>query len=316
MPSFSFLSTLLTYDIEPIMALPSRIAVIGGGQMGLGIAYVSALHAKAQVQLVDADPSQLEKAVSFFGSLLAKDVKKGKISEIQAKEARERLQTVSSIEKLASGSSSSPQMAIEAVTERLSIKQSIFSSLAQHLPEDAILCTNTSSISISKIAASALRKGEDPAKSTSPSRAIGLHFMNPVPVLKLVELIPSLQTSPQVIDIATRFAEACGKTVVQSKDTPGFIANRLLMPYINEAIIALSEGIGTKEGIDTTMRLGMAHPMGPLTLADFIGLDTCYYIMQTLHSETGDSKYRPAVLLGRMVDAGWMGKKSGKGFYE
>lgn len=140
--------------------------------------------------------------------------------------------------------------------------------------------------------------------------------MNPVPVLRLVELIPALQTSPQVVSLAKAFAEACGKTVVQSADTPAFIANRLLMPYINEAILCLSESVATKEDIDTTMTLGMSHPMGPLKLADFIGLDTCLYIMETLYRETSDSKYRPATLLGRYVDAGWYGKKSGKGFYE
>ncbi|CAO1622635.1 unnamed protein product [Sympodiomycopsis kandeliae] len=293
----------------------NHIGVIGSGQMGLGIAYVAAVTAQSKVLLCDTSQTQLNKSLSLFDTLLAKDVKKSKLTQQQADEARSRLSVVEGIDKMAA-SNTTVQMVVEAATENLSVKQKIFGHLAKVMPEECILATNTSSISVSKIAASALKEGEEASLSKSPSRCLGLHFMNPVPVLKLVELIPALQTTPEVVSTAKSFAERCGKTVVLSKDTPAFIANRLLMPYINEAIIVYSEGVATKEDIDTTMKLGMSHPMGPLTLADFIGLDTCLYIMQTMYTETGDSKYRPATLLGRMVDAGWVGKKGGKGFYD
>lgn len=303
-----------------------RLAVIGAGQMGTGIAYVSALRARCtSVTLVDSSPQQLSKSNTFLESLLQKDLSKGKIKEEEAQHARGAWRTVGSVEELRSahpgkaGGDEGLDMVIEAATEKLPVKQSIFASLAQAFPDShTILATNTSSISLSKIAASAVlaSEGEEIAKSRSASRVVGLHWMNPVPVLPLVEIIPALQTSPETLRRAREFAEVCGKTLVQSKDSPSFIANRLLMPYLNEAIICLDEGVASREDIDATMHLAMGHPMGPLRLADFIGLDTCASIMHTLHNETGDSKYRPAVLLGRMVDAGWVGKKGGKGFYE
>ncbi|CAE7097348.1 unnamed protein product [Rhizoctonia solani] len=184
---------------------------------------------------------------------------------------------------------------------------------------DAILASNTSSISITKIAAAAIAEGVSPTSEQgkqSAGRVVGLHFFNPVPVMKLVELISGLQTTPETLGRARSFAEACGKVVTVSKDVPGFVSNALLMPFINEAIMCLEKGVATRDDIDTTLKLGMAHPMGPLTLADFIGLDTCLAIQRVLYEGTGDSKYRPSVLLERMVDAGWLGKKSGKGFYD
>lgn len=199
---------------------------------------------------------------------------------------------------------------IEAVPEIPSLKFKIFSSLAQICPPHAILATNTSSISITKIAASTTK---DPKDTSASSRVISTHFMNPVPVQKGVEIITGLQTSQETIDIAIAFCKAMGKIPSQSADSPGFLANRILMPYINEAIICLETGVGARDDIDAIMKNGTNVPMGPLQLADFIGIDTCLAIMKVLHEETGDSKYRPSVLLGKMVDAGWLGKKSGKG---
>ena len=202
---------------------------------------------------------------------------------------------------------------IEAVPEIPSLKVSIFAQLAQICPAHAILATNTSSISITKIAAATTT---DPKDLSAASRVISTHFMNPVPVQKGVEIITGLQTSQATIDTAVEFVKAMGKVPSMSADSPGFLANRILMPYINEAVICLETGVGQKEDIDSIMKTGTNVPMGPLQLADFIGLDTCLAIMKTLHEELGDSKYRPAVLLGKMVDAGWLGKKSGKGFYD
>lgn len=202
---------------------------------------------------------------------------------------------------------------IEAVPEVLDLKTSIFSKLAEICPSHAILATNTSSISITKIAAATT---QDPTDLSAASRVISTHFMNPVPVQKGVEIITGLQTSQETIDTALELVRKMGKIPSQSADSPGFLANRILMPYINEAIICLETGVGRKEDIDNIMKNGTNVPMGPLQLADFIGLDTCLAIMRVLHSETGDSKYRPSILLGRMVDAGWLGKKSGKGFYD
>ena len=202
---------------------------------------------------------------------------------------------------------------IEAVPEILDLKTKIFAQLAQVCPSHAILATNTSSISITKIAAATTK---DPTDLSAASRVISTHFMNPVPVQKGVEIISGLQTSQATIDTALDLVKRMGKVASQSADSPGFLANRILMPYINEAVICLETGVGGKEDIDNIMKNGTNVPMGPLQLADFIGLDTCLAIMKVLHIETGDSKYRPAVLLGKMVDAGWLGKKSGKGFYD
>lgn len=202
---------------------------------------------------------------------------------------------------------------IEAVPEIPDLKTSIFSQLAQIAPKHAILATNTSSISITKIAAAT---STDPKDLQAPSRVVSTHFMNPVPIQKGVEIISGLQTSQETLDTALEFVQRMGKVPSISADTPGFLANRILMPYLNEAVICLETGVGGREDIDNIMKNGTNVPMGPLTLADFIGLDTCLAIMNVLHQETGDSKYRPSGLLKRMVEAGWLGKKSGKGFYD
>jgi len=282
--------------------------------MGMGIALVSALRARVPVLLHDKSPEQVKKGLAFTHKLLEKDVGKGRLTSEEAKEARDRITVVDGLKGLRD-----VDMIVEAVSENLSLKQSIFSAFSQELRPDAILATNTSSISITKIAASAVPQGISPSSEQgkkSAGRVVGLHFFNPVPVMKLVELISALQTNTQTLDRARAFAVACGKEVTTSKDVPGFVSNALLMPFINEAIMHLEKGIATREDIDTTLKLGMNHPMGPLQLADFIGLDTCLAIQKTLYDGTGDSKYRPSVLLERMVDAGWLGKKNGKGFYD
>ncbi|KAI0295277.1 3-hydroxyacyl-CoA dehydrogenase [Russula brevipes] len=275
------------------------LGVIGAGQMGLGIAYVAALKAKVPVQLYDRSHEQVTKGLKFMDRLLAKDVAKGKIQEADARHARER---VSAIDQAVGPNrlavfSPLPERTLEAASENLEVKQRIFAELAAETRPDAILATNTSSISITKIAASAVPQGESAASAlgkSSAGRVVGLHFFNPVPVMKLVELISALQTSSETLSRAGAFAAACDK----------------------EAIMSLERGVATRDDIDKTLRLGMNHPMGPLQLADFIGLDTCLAIQETLHAGTGDSKYRPSILLERMVDAGWLGRKSGKGFYE
>ncbi|BGP13645.1 hypothetical protein JCM10213v2_001577 [Rhodosporidiobolus nylandii] len=280
--------------------------------MGVGIAYVAAKTAATRVLLSDRSPTQLTKALTFVDSLLAKEVKKGRLGTEEASRVRGRITTLEG-NAVEEGGMGEVDLVVEAVSEHLPTKRAIFSSLATHLPPHAILASNTSSISLSTLAASAAnsKTGEDRSR-----QVVGFHFFNPVPVMKLVEIIPALQTDPQVLETAREFAKKMGKTVVQSADSPGFISNRLLMPFINEAVIALETGVASKEDIDTTLKLGMAHPMGPLQLADFIGLDTCLSIMKVLLEETGDSKYRPSVLLGRMVSAGYLGKKSGRGFYD
>ncbi|EPQ55327.1 hypothetical protein GLOTRDRAFT_76695 [Gloeophyllum trabeum ATCC 11539] len=293
------------------------LGVLGSGQMGLGIAYVAALRAKVPVLLYDRSTEQIEKGLKFMDKLLAKDVSKGKIQDIEAKEARDRVTVVS--QDQAYKGFRDVDMVVEAVSENLPLKQKIFSSLSAECRPDAILASNTSSISITKIAASTIPEGQSSASGSgkqSAARVVGLHFFNPVPVMKLVELISALQTSEDTLNRARAFAVACGKEVTVSKDVPGFVSNALLMPFINEAIMWLEKGVATKEDIDKTLKLGMNHPMGPLELADFIGLDTCLAIQQTLYQGTGDSKYRPSVLLERMVDAQWYGRKNGKGFYE
>jgi len=293
------------------------LGVIGAGQMGLGIAYVAALKAKVPVQLYDRSLEQVTNGLKFMDRLLAKDVAKGKIQEADARHARERVSVVD--QAVGVRALRDVDMVIEAASENLEVKQRIFAELAAETRPDAILATNTSSISITKIAASVVPQGESAASAlgkSSAGRVVGLHFFNPVPVMKLVELISALQTSSETLSRARAFAAACDKEVTESKDVPGFVSNALLMPFINEAIMSLERGVATRDDIDKTLRLGMNHPMGPLQLADFIGLDTCLAIQETLHAGTGDSKYRPSILLERMVDAGWLGRKSGKGFYE
>ena len=242
--------------------------------------------------------------------LLEKDVSKQRISQADADSARSLLSLTTKLDDL-----SNADFIIEAVPEIPSLKAEIFSKLAKVAPAHAILSTNTSSISITKIAA-ATAPPENPTDLTAASRVISTHFMNPVPIQKGVEIISGLQTSPETLETAIEFCKRMGKVPSQSADSPGFLANRILMPYINEAIICLETGVGTKEDIDNIMKNGTNVPMGPLQLADFIGVDTCLAIMKVLHEETGDSKYRPAILLRKMVDAGWVGKKCGKGFYD
>ncbi|KAI0753458.1 3-hydroxyacyl-CoA dehydrogenase [Daedaleopsis nitida] len=288
--------------------------VIGAGQMGLGIAFVSAVHAKVNVLLYDKSKDQVSSGLGLMRKILDKDVSKGKLTSEAAKEALERVTVVDDLKGLRGA-----DMVVEAVSENFAIKESIFRTLAAEMSPKAILASNTSSISITKIAATTIPKGmnaSDSAAKESTSRVVGLHFFNPVPVMKLVELIPATQTSQETFERARAYAIACGKEVTSSKDVPGFVANGLLMPFINEAIMMLERGVATREDIDKTLKLGMNHPMGPLQLADFIGLDTCLAIQQTIYHGTGDSKYRPSVLLERMVDAQYYGKKSGKGFYD
>ncbi|KNZ81229.1 3-hydroxybutyryl-CoA dehydrogenase [Termitomyces sp. J132] len=283
------------------------LGVVGAGQMGTGIALVAVLRAKVPVLLHDRSPEQVKKGLSLVDKLLAKDVGKGRLTSDQAKEAMDRINVVGDMKSLRD-----VDMVVEAsaVSENLSLKQSIFASFAKELRPDAILATNTSSISITKIAASAIPVGvsaTSDAGKQSAGRVVGLHFFNPVPVMKLVELISALQTTTDTLDRARAFAVACGKEVTVSKDVPGFVSNALLMPFINEAIMCLEKGIATRENIDTTLKLGMNHPMGPLQLGrEDIGLDTCLAIQQTLYEGTRDSKYRPSVLLERMVDAQWL----------
>jgi 3-hydroxybutyryl-CoA dehydrogenase len=285
-----------------------KLGVIGAGQMGLGIGLVAAQRASVPVTLIDNSQASIDKGLKFADKLLEKDVSKQRISQEDATKARERISTSTNIEDL-----NSVDFVIEAVPEIPELKFDIFSRLAQICPSHAILATNTSSISITRIAAATAK---DPTDLSASSRVISTHFMNPVPVQKGVEIITGLQTSQETIDTAIEFCKRMGKIPSKSADSPGFLANRILMPYINEAVICLETGVGEKEDIDNIMKNGTNVPMGPLQLADFIGLDTCLAIMKVLYNETGDSKYRPAVLLRKMVDAGWLGKKSGKGFYD
>ncbi|KAK6334332.1 hypothetical protein TWF730_003547 [Orbilia blumenaviensis] len=280
-----------------------NLSVIGAGQMGLGIALVAARHASLPVTLIDSSEASISKATSFISKLLDKDVAKSRLTEEEASAIKSRITTSTDINSV-----SNSDFIIEAVPEIVDLKLKIFKQLGEISKPTAILATNTSSISITKIAAAA---GPDAA-----DRVISTHFMNPVPVQPGVEIITALQTSPKTLQTSLDLCKAMKKLPSKSADTPGFLANRILMPYINEAIICLESGIGGKEDIDGIMKNGTGVPMGPLTLADFIGLDTCLAIMKVLYQDTGDSKYRPSVLLQRMVDAGWVGKKCGKGFYD
>ncbi|KAK4168985.1 3-hydroxyacyl-CoA dehydrogenase [Cladorrhinum sp. PSN259] len=294
--------------VRPAAAV-KRLGVVGAGQMGLGIALVAATKAGVAVTLVDSSQKSLDKGLAFADKLLAKDVSKQRITQEQADAARALLTPSTTLDEL-----SSADFVIEAVPEIPALKFDIFAKLAEICPKHAILATNTSSISITSIAAATT--GGNPTDISNSSRVVSTHFMNPVPVQKGVEIIAGLQTSKETLDTAVEFCKRMGKIPSISADSPGFLANRILMPYINEAIICLETKVGDRDSIDAIMKNGTNVPMGPLQLADFIGLDTCLAIMKVLHTETGDSKYRPSVLLKNMVDAGWLGKKSGKGFYD
>lgn len=276
-----------------------KVMVIGAGQMGAGIAHVFA-QSGFDVLLNDMKPDALEKGMKQIEHLLTRAVKKERISEDEKRATLDRLKPSSDLQD-----ASDRDFVIEAVIENMDVKTSVFGDLDEITPAHAILATNTSSLPITEIA----------SKTNRPAQVIGMHFMNPVPIMKLVEVIRGLQTSDATYQAVEDIAKQLNKAPVEVNDSPGFAANRIVMPMINEAIFALQEGVASKEDIDTVMKLGMNHPMGPLTLADFIGLDTCLYIMEVLYEGFSDSKYRPCPLLRQYVKAGWLGKKSGKGFY-
>ena len=276
------------------------VGIVGAGQMGSGIAHAAAL-AGYRVLLYDVSPERIENGMATVSGNLARSVSHGKIEEKDRQAALARIASAASIEKLAAA-----DLVIEAATEDETVKRKIYQQLCPVLNPEAILATNTSSISITRLA----------AQTDRPERFIGIHFMNPVPVMKLVELVRGIATEDQTFEIAKAFAQKLDKTVTVAEDFPAFIVNRILLPMINEAIYTLYEGVGSVDSIDTAMRLGANHPMGPLQLADFIGLDTCLSIMQVLHDGLSNSKYRPCPLLVKYVEAGWLGRKAGRGFYD
>ncbi len=276
-----------------------RVLVVGAGQMGGGIAQVLAAKGH-EVLLNDIDETRIRHGIDGIAKRLERDVEKGRLSPAQRGEILEHIDPRPHVHDL------DVTLAIEAATERLDLKLDLFRFLDANTPPEAILASNTSSISITVLG----------AVTSKPDRVIGMHFMNPVPVMKLVEVIRGIATSDASFAFVRDLALALDKTPVEVRDFPGFVANRVLLPMINEAIYALYEGVASVEAIDTVMKLGMNHPMGPLALADFIGLDTCLAIMNVLHEGLGDSKYRPCPLLKQYVAAGWLGKKSGRGFYD
>lgn len=275
------------------------IGVIGGGTMGNGIAHVAG-RSGFQVILYDIEQRQLDNALATIGRNLEREAAKNKITADDKAAALARILPATKVSALADA-----DFIIEAVVEDVGVKSKVFESVDAIARPGVILASNTSSISITKIA----------ARTKRPDKVIGMHFMNPVPVMNLVEVVRGLATSDETYNTTKRLAESFGKTPVEVNDYPGFVSNRVLMPMINEAIYCVMEGVGTAEAVDSVMKLGMNHPMGPLTLADLIGLDVCLDIMEVLHTGLGDSKYRPCPLLRKMVDAGHLGRKSGRGFY-
>ncbi|MEJ8544212.1 3-hydroxybutyryl-CoA dehydrogenase [Brevibacillus borstelensis] len=275
------------------------IMVVGAGQMGSGIAQVSA-QAGFQVILSDVKQEFVERGLSTINKNLSRNVEKGRMDEAEKAAILSRIKLSAN---LADGREA--DFVVEAVTENMAVKSEIFKKLDEVCPAHTVLASNTSSLPITEIAAVTKR----------PEKVIGMHFMNPVPVMKLVEIIRGLQTADEVYQLTEDLSKQMDKVPVSVNDFPGFVSNRVLMPMINEAIYCVYEGVATPEAVDEVMKLGMNHPMGPLTLADFIGLDTCLYIMEVLYEGFGDSKYRPCPLLRKYVKAGWLGKKSGRGFY-
>jgi len=284
------------YSNEPV----THLGIIGAGQMGTGIAKVAALTGKLKVLLMDSNSDAIKKSSAFIDGLLAKDVQKGKATQDESQKARSKISTTTALKDF-----SDVDFIIEAATESPVLKDKIFKEISSIAKPNVILASNTSSISITKIAAATNR----------PDKVIGMHFFNPVPVMALVEVIPGLATSQSTKTATFSLVKTLGKDPIEATDYPGFVVNRILVPYLNEAIQALYEGLGTKEDIDKGLKLGCNMPMGPLTLCDFIGLDTLLAAMRVLHAEFGD-KYRPSPLLIKMVDAGWLGKKTGRGFYD
>jgi 3-hydroxybutyryl-CoA dehydrogenase len=275
-----------------------KIQVVGAGQMGGGIAQVAA-QAGLAVHLADVDEAALRKGLETIEKNLSRSVERERISQGEMDEALARIATGTEY-------AADADLAIEAVVETVGVKAEVFRALDERLGEDAILASNTSSISITELAAATRR----------PEKFIGMHFFNPVPLMKLVEIVRGLQTADETRSAVHELAERLGKEPVEVNDFPGFVSNRILMPMINEAVYCVMEGVAGPEKVDTVMRLGMNHPMGPLALADLIGLDTCLHIMEVLHKGFGDTKYRPCPLLRRYVAAGRLGRKSGRGFYE
>ncbi|MCB5204479.1 3-hydroxybutyryl-CoA dehydrogenase [Neorhizobium sp. T786] len=282
------------------LATIQNIGIIGAGQMGCGIAHVSAI-AGYKVHIYDLSPDRVEAGLATINGNLARQASHGKLSDDDRKAALSRISASADLNDLAS-----MDLVIEAATEDESVKRKIYAAVCPVLKPEALLATNTSSLSITRLASATDR----------PERFMGIHFMNPVPVMKLVELVRGIATGEATFTTAKEFVASLDKTITVAEDFPAFIVNRILLPMINEAIYTLYEGVGSVDAIDTAMKLGANHPMGPLQLADFIGLDTCLSIMQVLHDGLADSKYRPCPLLVKYVEAGWLGRKSGRGFYD